>query len=130
MSSLTLKVKTKQGEQIVTGLQANHTIEQLKTRLASLTNIQPDRLNVLMGFPPKKLDLSDNALSLEASGVQNGVKLIVDESAVPVVIDKAAVSDEVCEPAGVLVRKEVPSDNSCLFTSIGSFGTLIKGNIM
>lgn len=124
MSSLTLKVKTKTDEQIVTGLQTTHTIEQLKTRLSALTNIEPNRLNILMGFPPKKLDLSDDALTLEACGVQNGVKLIVDECAAPVVIDKSEVSDEVCDPLdsiGILMKKVVPSDNSCLFTSIGEY---------
>lgn len=136
MATLTLKVKTKDAEHIVSDLTAAATIDDLKRKLAAVTNIQQDCLNVLVGFPPKKLNLSDATLTLDASGIRNGVKLIVEETAAtllpiastPVVaaaVDRVAADVTGHESidhgfaAGILLKKVVPSDNSCLFTSIG-----------
>lgn len=146
MATLTLKVKTKDAEHIVGDLTAATTIDQLKRKLAAVTNIRPDCLNVLLGFPPKKLDLSDVSLTLEASGIRNGVKLIVEETTPPpaaaAVVQQqqqsplrnsaAAAAESYAEEIindgitpGILLKKVVPSDNSCLFTSIGKFGALM-----
>lgn len=131
MSSLMLKVKTKDAEQIIGDLTSTATIDELKRKLSTVTNIRADRLNVLMGFPPKRLDLSDLKLTLEACGIRNGVKLIVDEAAAPATppesvsptIETVAFVDHESIDngfsAGILLKKVVPSDNSCLFTSIG-----------
>lgn len=134
MTSLTLKVKTKDSEQIISDLTSSATVDELKRKLASCTGIRADRLNVLVGFPPKKMDLSDAARTLDACGIRNGIKLIVDEAAAPATPSPpsggptaaAAVEFEHESidngfSAGILLKKVVPSDNSCLFTSIGKF---------
>lgn len=127
MTSLTLKVKTKDSEQIISDLTSNATVDELKRKLAASTGIRADRLNVLSGFPPKKLDLSDATQTLDACGVRNGIKLIVDEAAAPsppppsssgaVEFEHESIDNGFS--AGILLKKVVPSDNSCLFTSIG-----------
>lgn len=129
--SLTLKVKTKHAEQIVTDLSSEATVEQLVDKLTTITGIQANRLSILMGFPPKKLDLADRSKTLQTCGIGNGIKLIVDELAAPVeepkptAVESSSVAATVHESidngfsAGILLKKVVPSDNSCLFTSIG-----------
>lgn len=149
-TTLTLKVKTKDGEHIVADLTSGATVDELKRKIASVTGIAANRQQVLEGFPPKRLDLSDNAQTLDACGIRNGLKLIVEETAVPEVPVPSA-STTPASPsrpaaasgssfaaearasamdfehesidngfsAGILLKKVVPSDNSCLFTSIG-----------
>lgn len=136
MGGLSLKIKTKDGEHILTDLTSNDTIDSLKKRLAQLTNIRPERMNVLVGFPPKNLDIHvDVSNTLAASGVSNGDKLIVDEKpASDVSIDvsnsfknvDSLIAQQLAEEVpddvnsnGILLRQVVPSDNSCLFTSVG-----------
>lgn len=128
MARFALKVKTKTGQQIVEGLTPQSTILDLKNQLSSLTNIPIACLHILNGYPPKILDLSQNELTLENSGLNSGDTLIVEEKSnneasssdnndVPVkhhIIDR---QDMDCP--GILMKQVVPADNSCLFTSIG-----------
>ncbi|XP_049770744.1 ubiquitin thioesterase OTU1 isoform X2 [Schistocerca cancellata] len=136
MSSLVLKLKTKSGQNVVEGLTAASTVRDLKTKLCSLTNIGEMNLHVLSGYPPKALDLSDNEANLRNVGISSGDVLIVENKpgAKPKVISRndvipatrldndrvrPHVTDAISDFPGVLMRKIVPADNSCLFTSIG-----------
>lgn len=138
MGGLTLKIKTKQGQHILKDLTTTDSIDTLKTKLSQLTNIPTERLSVLIGFPPKHLNITDDVCStLATRGVTNGDTLIVDEKAgavpsviansapiAPVTVDPAAadaVKEVVVQSAGILLKRIVPSDNSCLFTSIGEY---------
>ncbi|XP_017840810.1 ubiquitin thioesterase OTU1 [Drosophila busckii] len=158
-----LKIKTKKGQFIVSGLDENITLAELRTRIAQTTDIQESQLHVLVGYPPRPLDLSGDQQqrSLHAAGVNSGDTLIVEEKMAPAPTptpapaddyeddealarrlqaeeDAAEIPDEVihsgmsngiapapAEPSGpcgdfngILLKKVVPADNSCLFTSI------------
>lgn len=139
MGGFMLKVKTKQGQHVVSNLSADETIGNLKSKIAELTRIPADGLNVLIGFPPKPLDLSANEILISATGIINGDTLIVEEKSIPDVVpqqhrnnlqleedillaQRLASQEEnasCLESQGILLKQVVPSDNSCLFTSIG-----------
>lgn len=134
-----LKVKTKQGQHVVQNLSADETIGNLKSKISELTRIPADGLNVLVGFPPKPVDLSINENLLSTSGIINGDTLIVEEKSMPDVVPQQhrnnfqleedvllaqQLANEENSAAGlatkgILLKQVVPSDNSCLFTSIG-----------
>lgn len=138
MGGFMLKVKTKQGHHVVSNLTADETIGNLKSKISELTRIPAEGLNVLVGFPPKPLDLSANENSISASGIINGDTLIVEEKSIPDVVPKRnnlQLEEDVIlaqqfaneeenasslTPQGILLKQVVPSDNSCLFTSIGN----------
>lgn len=151
MSGFVLKIKTKDGQHIVSNLSTGETIGKLKLQIAELTNIPADCLNIKNGFPPKPLDLSSNDESISTSGIRNGDTLIVEQgkvsssndAAAPIVTDVAPVQPKNSlqieedtavakifaaeedgtnvHTSGILLKQVVPSDNSCLFTSIGEF---------
>lgn len=134
-----LKVKTKQGQHVVSDLTVDETIGKLKSKISELTSIPVDGLSVLIGFPPKPLDLSANENLLSASGILNGDTLIVEEKSIPDVVPQQHRNNLQLEEdillaqrlaneehnasglgsQGILLKQVVPSDNSCLFTSIG-----------
>nr|CAD7458842.1 unnamed protein product [Timema tahoe] len=129
MAGFVLKVKTKSGQMVVTSLNSKSTIADLKTTLSSLTNIKENCLHVLSGFPPKPLNLSPDEASLETCKITSGDTLIVEEKEPP--IESVSFSSSLQEEArhhiitdqfaspGILMKKVVPADNSCLFTSLG-----------
>jgi ubiquitin thioesterase OTU1 len=127
MAGFALKLKTKSGQMVVKGLTCKDTLYELKHRLSSLTNIQESSLHVLSGYPPKLLDLSVSDATLESRGICSGDTLIVEERQQNDVLSgkKNAIEprhhivDSGLGCPGILMRKVVPADNSCLFTSIG-----------
>lgn len=139
MGGFMLKVKTKQGHHVVNNLSADETIGNLKSKISELTKIPADKVAVLFGFPPKPLDLSANESLLIASGIINGDTLIVEEKSIPDVVPQQHRNNLQLEEdvllaqrlanegenasglgsMGILLKQLVPSDNSCLFTSIG-----------
>ncbi|XP_013106828.1 ubiquitin thioesterase OTU1 [Stomoxys calcitrans] len=163
--TFSVKLKSKKGQFIVKDLTNQTTVEDLKKRMAQVTQIKEPQLHILMGFPPKPLDLAANSeKTLQALGISSGETLIVEdkEVAVPVaepnleddealarrlqaeeeeeqlrqVVAAATASsaegneDRLILPSiensagssgnfnGILLKKVVPADNSCLFTSI------------
>ncbi|XP_001354273.2 ubiquitin thioesterase OTU1 [Drosophila pseudoobscura] len=174
--SFSVKLKSKKGQFIVKDLNQNTTLGELKTRIAQATAIQELQLHVLVGYPPKPLDLSENRenQNLKTVGINSGETLIVEEKAgtagptsTPIAsgsgsstmeddealarrlqaeedaehlrqvssggsIETGALNivqslEPVISPEesgpngnfnGILLKKVVPADNSCLFTSI------------
>lgn len=129
----TLRLKTKQGQQIL-NLIATDNVGTLKEKIAELSQISSNRLNVLLGFPPKQLDFSDLTKPISQIGVTNGDTLIVNEKHADEIIAPPALHTEDADSLlarrladeemeiqvdGILLKQVVPSDNSCLFTSIG-----------
>lgn len=149
MGGFMLKVKTKQGQHVVSNLTADETIGNLKSKISELTRIPSEGLSVLVGFPPKAIDLSANENRLSESGIVNGDTLIVEEKPMPDVVPQqhrnafeleedvlnAHQSVENDENAtglgshGILLKQVVPSDNSCLFTSIGKTMIIIRTQV-
>lgn len=64
MSNILLRVKTKNGQQVINNLTLNSTIKDLKQALSQLSSIPVAKLQVLTGFPPKPLDISQDDSSL------------------------------------------------------------------
>lgn len=144
MAGFTLKVKTKQGQYVVQDFAPTETIGKLKLKIAELTKIPAECLNVLTGFPPRPINLSMNECIVSELGILNGDTLIVEEKSMPDVVPQQHINrgqmaedgllaqqmaneeDSECGLAtkGILLKQVVPSDNSCLFTSIGTYAHL------
>ncbi|XP_044262431.1 ubiquitin thioesterase OTU1 [Tribolium madens] len=112
--SFALRVKTKTGQQVIKNLTPEHTIKDLKHQLCSMSQIPQERLHVLSGYPPKVFALSEDSLELGRSGLKSGDTLILEEKAPPP--ERGHISEVDCP--GILMKKVVPADNSCLFSSI------------
>lgn len=132
MASLAFKVKSKNGQQILKELTSESTVGELKMFLSSISDVGCERICVLCGYPPKPIDISNDNKTLSEIGLKSGETLIVEEKSVPV--QQSAKKPDVTKPVengvshetigpcrpGILMKKVVPSDNSCLFTSIGN----------
>lgn len=125
MGAFSLKIKTKKGQHIISNLCDTDAIGSLKEKIAELTKISKNSINILCGFPPRQLDYSSDNVTLSELKIVNGDTLIIDEK--PAAVATIAASNTVDERLqddnvpfeGILLKKVVPSDNSCLFTSIG-----------
>lgn len=134
MPGFTFKVKSKQGQQIVDEFGADSPVADLKKRLVEVTGVAEQNLHILTGFPPKKLDTGSETSTLKDIGLVNGDTLIIEDKAGAANANAAAAKEqektdeqlaqslasaEEDEFNGILMKKVVPADNSCLFTSIG-----------
>lgn len=136
MAGFSLKLKTKTGQQhIVSNLEQSTTVRNLKGKISELTQIPSNVLHVVLGFPPfKPLDFSKEDDLISAIGISNGDTLIVDEkqlsederlqqAALKRMEEDEKLAKELAAQVdgsnGILLKQVVPSDNSCLFTSIG-----------
>ncbi|XP_037042988.1 ubiquitin thioesterase OTU1-like [Bradysia coprophila] len=129
-STYVLRIKTKNGQKTI-NLLSTDNVGTLKEKIAELSQISCNRLNILGGYPPKPLDLTDSTKSMSQIGVKNGDTLIANEKhpdectpSVSIEADTllAQQFDDLEMGAtvnGLLMTQTVPSDNSCLFTSIG-----------
>ncbi|XP_050664113.1 ubiquitin thioesterase OTU1 [Leptidea sinapis] len=138
MASLAIRVKSKNGQQVLKDLTSESTVGELKMFLSSLTGVSYDSISVLIGFPPKPIDISNNDKKLSEIGLRTGETLIVEEksktssdsakSGNEKPLENGIASNELVGPCrpGILMKKVVPSDNSCLFTSIGF---VLNGNV-
>lgn len=130
MAMMQLRVKHKGGQCVLTSLKKDDKVDDLLKQLYISTSIPVERIKLLKGFPPQPVDISDINILLCHSSIQDRDTLLVEELPVsrPVVCNpevakvnaKAEESPSVQElnRTGILLRKVVPSDNSCLFTSI------------
>lgn len=130
MAGYVLRVKTKSGQKVVNGLLPQDKLGKLRSKLVEITGIPAEALHVLGGFPPSPINLNDETSSLEACRIISGDTLIVEEKP-PLYngkqqsdrqdIGRSHIIDErdFTNTPGVLMKKVVPADNSCLFTSVG-----------
>jgi ubiquitin thioesterase OTU1 len=133
MTNLTLKLKTKNGQHITT-LAKDSTLRVLLEKITEITQIVD--VSILKGFPPLPVDISAQIeQSLELCGIKNGETLIVEEKLISKedkelaeklqreaedeILAKQLADDQITGSNGFLMKKVVPADNSCLFTSIG-----------
>lgn len=93
--------------------------------------------SIVSGFPPKPIEIADEEQTLNNSGIKHGDILIVEEKQMSqeekeaqerekrVAEDERLAKELAIQNSsesvvkGVLLKKVVPADNSCLFTSIG-----------
>ncbi|XP_064606549.1 ubiquitin thioesterase OTU1-like [Liolophura sinensis] len=133
---LNIRCQSKNGRHPLNGLTSASTVGLLRKKLSELTQIPNTSLKVLSGYPPKAVDLSDEGRELLGL-ISSGDTLIVEEdkSESPCKTSKAAVKNadnmyqkQMNAPQqGILTRKVVPANNSCLFTSINTVTT--DGNV-
>jgi ubiquitin thioesterase OTU1 len=136
MAAVVFKVKSKNGQQVLKDLTSDSTVGELKSFLCSISDISFERICVLCGYPPKPLDISDNDKKISDIGLKTGETLIIEEKSAPPPsqiikpatpekkpVENGIASHETIGPCrpGILMKKVVPSDNSCLFTSIGKW---------
>lgn len=142
---IVLRVRTKEGQHRVDCLTSDSTVADLKGVLLSLSGGSIGR--VLSGYPPTALTLSEESQTLEQAKVRSGDTLIIVEGgsnngqtnaaqtkaataqsrpAIDELNNVAAsagsaydvTGNESVSRQGVLLRRTVPANNSCLFTSI------------
>lgn len=121
-----LRVKHKGGQSVISTLSLTSRVEQLLVELSKSTQIPVHLVKILRGFPPVAVDISDKTVSLGDCGLQERDTILVEElpDTHPLEIPCSVIGESTMEegkvvPTGILLRKVVPSDNSCLFTSIG-----------
>lgn len=125
-SKIQLRVKHKGGQSVISTLTFTSRVGQLLDELSKSTQIPVHLVKILRGFPPIALDISDKNVSLGACGLQERDTLLVEELPATQPLEclpstHTEDSNELLKdgPTGILLRKVVPADNSCLFTSIG-----------
>lgn len=128
MANFSVRVKSRTGQHVINNLTDNETITNLKIKISKLVNIPQEKINILTGFPPVTLEISNNSQTLKSIGIRNGETLIVDEKTSEIVTQISGtmendirIAEELNSSNGILMKKVVPADNSCLFTSIGKF---------
>ncbi|KAI1306065.1 Ubiquitin thioesterase OTU1 [Halotydeus destructor] len=138
-TQLVLRCKTREGQHMLESLTSEDRVEDLKAILFSLTSIYPEKQRILAGYPLKQLDLSDGKRKLGSLFSSSKDTLIVEEVVGnldnrPTIYSKQNVqnnsntrdtnyisdsSTNVKQASpGVLLRRPVPANNSCLFTSV------------
>merc|ERR1719334_783989 len=106
---------------------------ELKTCLGHLCSIEPYKLKIRSGYPPKVIDISNDLLTMIEMPFKSGDTLLVEEDKSLAAPTPVASSSTAAPPndslgslwkaqldktEGILTRKVVPANNSCLFTSI------------
>lgn len=138
-AALRLRCQTRGGLKSLEGLMPTSTIAELLLVVSKATAIPAARLKVKVGFPPKLIDTSDVNRTMSDLELRSGDKITVDEdtaaggnspAATPVKGKQGtADADRLLQQQlasgfyGVLQRRVVPADNSCLFTAINALMT-------
>lgn len=119
---LLLRIKSKEGNAKVDGLTSHSTLGHLLDKIQELTKIPSSSLKLLHGFPPCHVDTSNPKSKLSDFSLRTGDTIIVEENKIAGEgLSKAEVSTRGgVNPGrrGILTRRVVPADNSCLFRSI------------
>ncbi|XP_050432475.1 ubiquitin thioesterase OTU1 [Adelges cooleyi] len=127
MSDISLRLKCRSGTFPIK-ISPNCDLTDLKEQLSVLSDIPSNSIKLLFGFPPKPILQFDG--SVADAGIKSGDTIIaeVDTSSSGVketkiqtenAILKHVIEQEVGDGLPLILRKVVPADNSCLFTSMG-----------
>ncbi|GBF96418.1 ubiquitin thioesterase [Raphidocelis subcapitata] len=76
-----LRCRGPAGQATLSGLGGDTTVAALQALLADKTGVPAERQEVLSGFPPKPLPLSDGDATISSIGIANGDTLTVRQSA-------------------------------------------------
>ncbi|XP_075709815.1 ubiquitin thioesterase OTU1 [Rhinoderma darwinii] len=116
---LRLRCKTREGAHLLQGLTDVSSVRELQERIAGVTGISGPTQRVMVGYPPASLDLSDRDATLRDLPIKSGDTLIVEEDkSKPTPASKYSINDRTILESPEIVRRVVPADNSCLFTSV------------
>ncbi|ESO99484.1 hypothetical protein LOTGIDRAFT_186849 [Lottia gigantea] len=128
-AELKLRCKTNTGHHSITQLTLESTIAELKQKISQIVSLPVNRFQIRHGFPPKILDIDDNSKNLKSFDLRSGDTLIIEPTKSSQQITnqtKPSITDEVLQAqltsnkTGILTRKVVPANNSCLFTSVNA----------
>ena len=113
----TIRVRTKTGLVRITSLSETSCIIDLKKAISAQASLDFSCIKILKGYPPKQIDFSNESSTLASHNIANGELLTIEEdlsksSTNSAVLPQNSISE------GVLLRKVVPANNSCLFTSV------------
>lgn len=115
MVVLRLRCKTEIGTQVLNNLTSSSTVSDLMEAIQSVTGVEILAQKIMVGFPPKSIDLSDGKCTLDSLSIHSGDTFtVVDKEKASK--SKKQVDSDSCQPT--MKRKEVPADNSCLFYSV------------
>lgn len=122
-SNFVLRCKTKKGAFTLTDLSHDSTVEDMKLSLAKLTAVNPESMKFLGGYPPKPLATENGDEKLSDLNIHSGDTLIMEiKKDIPENVPKGAegnaIQDARMNQSAIMMRRVVPSNNSCLFTSI------------
>ena len=137
MAGFHLKLKTNVSNlELRDDLSVNTKLEKLRSQISDVTGRPVANLKVLFGYPRKTLDLS-SSINIEEAGIKSGETLFVEENKENFL--KSVNNDVIAQPSmdignqershisnenermnmiGILLKKDVPADNSCLFSSL------------
>ncbi len=133
---LFLRLKSRVGQHKISDLTLQQTVGCLLEKIEELTQIPCQVQKLLHGFPPSHVDTSDYEVPLSSLPFRSGDTVIVQEDkdakspTSPSGDTKSQSSNSLKSQnsvdssgsesgsRGILTRKVVPADNSCLFTSI------------
>ena len=126
--TLSLRLKTKAGQRVVSHLTPESTVDDLKMIAAEHAHIPSSALRLLAGFPPKPVDVTDGSRSLQSLNIRHGDTVIVEEDSridpPPVTLTEGhsdsvlrEIQSQYLSGGGILTRQVVPANNSCLFTA-------------
>lgn len=127
MSDVVLRLKCRSGTFPMT-VPLACSLSDLKEQISALSEIPASSLKLLLGFPPKSLQKYEG--SIADAGLKSGDTIIAEvdtnsDSVRQVKVEtesnilKHVTDQEVGEGVPLILRKVVPADNSCLFTSMG-----------
>lgn len=98
---------------------------------AKLAGKPAEKIQLMAGFPPQRL-VAEPHLDLQALGLSSGDTVLVRELSAKEVSSLPPDPNDAFLPEigyrGLLMKRVVPSDNSCLFTSVGEHIHNLKRN--
>ena len=110
---------------IIPAIPSSTPLSTLQSHIHTLLSLPVSEQQLYNGFPPKELDISNPQRSLADVGIRNGdtIEVRVKEAeGGPAVVEEVRQGKGWEYPAtvdkGVMQRKQMPSDNSCLFHAI------------
>lgn len=148
MSNILLRVKTKNGQQVINNLSLNSTIKDLKQALSQLSSIPEAKLQVLTGFPPKTLDISQDDSSLGKiifqvkfsvfnlflltvnSGISTGDTLILQESTNNISIAPSSSTDKADERLSAATEPSSNLNNTLTEETINELSGILMKHIV
>jgi len=77
--SFVLRIKTKDGVEVINSLTSASTIGELRSEVSAMTKISEESIKLLYGFPPKLLERLDSKKTLAELHLRSGETLIVEE---------------------------------------------------
>ena len=122
----TLRYRDAKGVHRLPPLLEDATVGVLVQALAEATGLPAGSFSCKAGFPPASLNLADGNATLNSLGLKNGDTVVVEPGAgclaqppPPAVAPAATAPPPASALSGLVVRRAIADDNSCLFNAVG-----------